>query len=90
MNRLVLATGLLAAWVSTATAGTLDTIKQRGTLICGVSAGFAGFSAPIALAALAFSDYLAHFFPGLHQDIATTCNSCKNGRLVKVYAASGR
>ena len=28
------------------TAGTLDTVKQRGTLVCGVSAGFAGFSAP--------------------------------------------
>ena len=27
---------------------------------------FAGFSAPIALAALAFSDYLAQFFPALH------------------------
>src|ERR1043165_7504510 len=27
---------------------------------------FAGFSAPIAAAALAFSDYLAQFFPGLH------------------------
>ena len=25
---------------------TLDTVKQRGTLVCGVSAGFAGFSAP--------------------------------------------
>lgn len=28
---------------------------------------FAGFSAPIAAAALAFSDYLAHFFPALDQ-----------------------
>src|SRR3954451_24398980 len=28
---------------------------------------FAGFSAPIAAAALAFSDYLAHFFPSLQQ-----------------------
>jgi len=32
--------------VSWATAGTLDTVKQRGTLVCGVSAGFAGFSTP--------------------------------------------
>src|SRR5260370_3465027 len=24
----------------------LETVKQRGTLVCGVSAGFAGFSAP--------------------------------------------
>jgi basic amino acid/polyamine antiporter, APA family len=31
---------------------------------------FAGFSAPIAAAALAFSDYLAHFFPSLHQESA--------------------
>jgi APA family basic amino acid/polyamine antiporter len=29
---------------------------------------FAGFSAPIAAAALAFSDYLGHFFPALKQD----------------------
>src|SRR5579883_79619 len=29
---------------------------------------FAGFSAPIAAAALAFSDYVGSFFPGLQQD----------------------
>ena len=29
-----------------AQAATLDTVKQRGTLVCGVSAGFAGFSTP--------------------------------------------
>lgn len=29
---------------------------------------FAGFSAPIALAALAFSDYLGYFFPALKQE----------------------
>src|SRR6201990_2401914 len=46
MKRVIIATGLLAACVSGATAGTLDTVKQRGTLVCGVSAGFAGFSAP--------------------------------------------
>jgi len=31
---------------------------------------FAGFSAPIAAAALAFSDYLGHFFPALRQENA--------------------
>jgi len=31
---------------------------------------FAGFSAPIAAAALAFSDYLGYFFPGLKQESA--------------------
>src|SRR5215813_9038614 len=31
---------------------------------------FAGFSAPIATAALAFSDYLGVFFPELHQEQA--------------------
>jgi APA family basic amino acid/polyamine antiporter len=31
---------------------------------------FAGFSAPIAAAALAFSDYLGYFFPGLKQSSA--------------------
>jgi general L-amino acid transport system substrate-binding protein len=46
MKVIVIATGLLAAWTSGAAAGTLDTVKQRGTLVCGVSAGFAGFSAP--------------------------------------------
>ena len=46
MKRIVIAMGLLAAWISGAAAGTLDTVKQRGTLVCGVSAGFAGFSAP--------------------------------------------
>ena len=46
MKRVIVATGLLAASLSGATAGTLDTVKQRGTLVCGVSAGFAGFSAP--------------------------------------------
>ena len=39
-------TALLVALVSGAQAATLDTVKQRGTLVCGVSAGFAGFSAP--------------------------------------------
>src|SRR5258708_26018380 len=46
LKRVLVATGLLAASLSGATAGTLDTVKQRGTLVCGVSAGFAGFSAP--------------------------------------------
>ena len=46
MKRLVIATGLFAAWILPATAGTLDTVKQRGQLVCGVSAGFAGFSMP--------------------------------------------
>lgn len=31
---------------------------------------FAGFSAPIAAAALAFTEYLAHFYPALHQENA--------------------
>src|SRR5438552_16183132 len=46
MKRVIIATALLAALVSSAHAATLDTVKQRGTLVCGVSAGFAGFSAP--------------------------------------------
>ena len=46
MKRIVIATGVLGACFSAATAGTLDTVKQRGTLVCGVSAGFAGFSTP--------------------------------------------
>jgi general L-amino acid transport system substrate-binding protein len=47
MRRMVVfALGLLASGVSAASAATLDTVKQRGTLVCGVSTGFAGFSAP--------------------------------------------
>src|SRR3954449_2782028 len=46
MKRILIATGLLAASYLTAQAATLDTVKQRGTLVCGVSAGFAGFSTP--------------------------------------------
>src|SRR6201992_143626 len=46
MKRIIVVTGLLAASIAGASAGTLDTVKQRGTLICGVSTGFAGFSAP--------------------------------------------
>ena len=46
MKKVFLAGGVLAATLSAAAAGTLDTVKQRGTLVCGVSAGFAGFSAP--------------------------------------------
>src|SRR5258708_10004883 len=46
MRKISLAACLVAASVADASAGTLDTVKQRGTLVCGVSAGFAGFSAP--------------------------------------------
>src|SRR6201991_2583808 len=46
MKSIIVATGLLAASVYGAAAGKLDTVKRHGTLICGVSTGFAGFSAP--------------------------------------------
>lgn len=46
MNKGMIAAVLLAAGVTGASAATLDTVKQRGTLVCGVSAGFAGFSVP--------------------------------------------
>ena len=46
MKRIIVATVVLAASVSASTAATLDTVKQRGMLVCGVSTGFAGFSAP--------------------------------------------
>jgi general L-amino acid transport system substrate-binding protein len=43
----ILATGLAAAFVTTsALAGTLDDVKARGHLICGVTTGLAGFAAP--------------------------------------------
>src|SRR3989440_8581731 len=46
MKKVIIITGLLVASFSAASAATLDTVKQRGTLVCGVSAGFAGFSTP--------------------------------------------
>src|SRR6202790_4619878 len=46
MKKIIIAAGLLTASFCAATAATLDTVKQRGTLVCGVSAGFAGFSVP--------------------------------------------
>src|SRR6202000_1587888 len=46
MKRVLIAAGLVAASVAGAHAATLDAVKQRGTLVCGVSTGFAGFSAP--------------------------------------------
>jgi general L-amino acid transport system substrate-binding protein len=46
MKKVFVATALLATSISAATGGTLDTVKQRGQLVCGVSTGFAGFSAP--------------------------------------------
>src|SRR5881275_3498503 len=46
MRKVVIAAGALAASTVVASATTLETVKNRGTLVCGVSAGFAGFSAP--------------------------------------------
>jgi general L-amino acid transport system substrate-binding protein len=46
MKRILFAAGLIVATAATAQAATLDTVKQRGQLVCGVSTGFAGFSAP--------------------------------------------
>src|SRR5919205_1464637 len=46
MREMIIAAGLLAASTATASAAMLDAVKQRGTLVCGVSTGFAGFSAP--------------------------------------------
>src|SRR4051795_8183306 len=46
MRKVVIVAGVLAASTVVASAATLDTVKSRGTLICGVSAGFAGFSTP--------------------------------------------
>ena len=46
MRQLVLATALFAAFCGTAHAGkTLDTIKQRGQVICGTNPSLPGFAA---------------------------------------------
>src|SRR5882757_11400339 len=46
MKRVLYAAGLIAMGIAGAGAATLDTVKQRGQLVCGVSTGFAGFSTP--------------------------------------------
>ena len=46
MRKVVIAASVFAASTVAASAATLDTVKSRGTLVCGVSTGFAGFSAP--------------------------------------------
>src|ERR1700751_313637 len=46
MKAVLIAAGLIVTGAATAAAATLDTVKQRGQLVCGVSTGFAGFSAP--------------------------------------------
>src|SRR5258708_37104702 len=46
MKRILYAAGLIVAGAATTQAATLDTVKQRGQLVCGVSTGFAGFSTP--------------------------------------------
>ena len=43
MRKVVIAASVFAASTVAASAATLDTVKSRGTLVCGVSAGFAGF-----------------------------------------------
>ncbi|WP_296745976.1 transporter substrate-binding domain-containing protein, partial [Mesorhizobium sp.] len=42
----ILGAAALGLMASAASAGTLDTVKQKGFLQCGVSTGLAGFSAP--------------------------------------------
>jgi general L-amino acid transport system substrate-binding protein len=43
----ILVAGIGAAMITTAaSAGTLDDVKKRGTVICGVTTGLAGFAAP--------------------------------------------
>src|ERR1700749_687106 len=46
MKRVIIAAGLIVASFAGAQAAALDAVKQRGTLVCGVSTGFAGFSTP--------------------------------------------
>jgi len=46
MKPILYAAGLVLAGAVAAHAATLDTVKQRGQLVCGVSTGFAGFSTP--------------------------------------------
>lgn len=45
MKRILFALALGSVGAASGQAATLDTVKSRGTLVCGVSTGFAGFSA---------------------------------------------
>src|ERR1043166_2511070 len=44
MKRALLVAAIVMAGTALTQAATLDTVKQRGSLVCGVSTGFAGFS----------------------------------------------
>lgn len=46
ITHLLITAGLMAGAVQAANAGTLDIVRQRGNVQCGVTTGFAGFSAP--------------------------------------------
>jgi len=46
MKNVFFAFGLIVTATSISQSATLETVKQRGTLVCGVSTGFAGFSTP--------------------------------------------
>src|SRR3979490_1888820 len=45
LKRLIFAVAMLA-WVPTARAGTLDSVRQKGFVSCGVNVGLGGFSMP--------------------------------------------
>src|SRR5947199_3555030 len=46
MKRVLLTATFVIGGYASLHAATLDTVRQRGSLVCGVSTGFAGFSAP--------------------------------------------
>ena len=46
MRSLVIAVGVAASLITAASAGTLDTVKQKGFLACGSNTGLAGFGLP--------------------------------------------
>ena len=46
MKHALFVAGAVLAGTALSQAATLDTVKQRGNLVCGVSTGFAGFSTP--------------------------------------------
>ena len=46
MKRLLASSAILFSLVAAVQAGTLDEVKARGTLKCGVNPGLSGFAAP--------------------------------------------
>ena len=107
MNKTILLGALTVAGLAAgaAAAGTMDDVKARGTLKCGVSTGLAGFSAPNAngvwegfdvavcravAAAVRCCNRLAVFAAEVHLSSCLSANSGLARSFSVLYAAGSR